>query len=93
MNALTMQVNPPPSLLGGYNHAWGTDACLTNTSPCADPSTCFYWDSFHPTLTTHAAIAKYAARAIGVPEPAALALLLLLGLGGLAASARRRKLG
>jgi phospholipase/lecithinase/hemolysin len=79
--------------VGGSNHAWGTDACLTNTSLCADPSTHFYRDPFHPTSTTYAAIAKYAARAIGVPEPAALALLLLLGLGGLAASARRRKLG
>jgi outer membrane lipase/esterase len=76
-----------PALLAGYANT--TDACLTAASLCADPSQYFYWDSFHPTSRTHAAIAQFAARVVGVPEPAALALMLL-GLGGVAAASRRR---
>jgi outer membrane lipase/esterase len=77
-----------PALLAGFANT--TDACLTSASLCPDPTQYFYWDSFHPTSRTHASIADYAARAVGVPEPAALALMLL-GLGGLAMSRRRAR--
>jgi outer membrane lipase/esterase len=76
-----------PELLAGYANI--TDACLTQQSMCDDPSTYFYWDSFHPTSTTHATIARFAALAVGVPEPAALTLLLF-GLGAIALASRRR---
>lgn len=76
-----------PTLLAGFANT--TDACLTAAGLCADPTQYFYWDSFHPTSRTHASIADFAARAVGVPEPAALSLMLL-GLGGLAAASRRR---
>lgn len=76
-----------PVLLAGFANT--TDACLTSAGLCPDPTQYFYWDSFHPTSRTHALIAHSAARAVGVPEPASLALMLL-GIGGLAAASRRR---
>jgi len=35
-----------------------TDACLTETSLCDDPASYFYWDSFHPSSTSHALLAE-----------------------------------
>jgi len=35
-----------------------TDACLTLSSICGNPASYFYWDSFHPSSTTHALIAE-----------------------------------
>jgi len=76
-----------PTLLALFANT--TDACLTSSTLCADPTQYLYWDTFHPTSRVHALVADYAARAVAVPEPAALALMLV-GLLGLAGTARRR---
>ena len=76
-----------PTFLAGFANT--TDACLTDQGMCADPSTYVYWDSFHPSSTAHAAFARVASSAIGVPEPGAL-VLMLFGLGGMALASRRR---
>lgn len=76
-----------PELLAGYANT--TDACLTATSVCADPTQYFYWDSFHPTSRSHASIADFAARAVGVPEPDTY-LLFAIGLASLAWCSRKR---
>jgi phospholipase/lecithinase/hemolysin len=76
-----------PALLAGYDNI--TDACLTATSLCADPTQYFYWDSFHPTSRTHASIAAFAAQAVSVPEPGTY-LLFAAGLAALAWSSRKR---
>ena len=34
-----------------------TDACLTQSSLCSDPASYFYWDSFHPSSTSHRLLA------------------------------------
>jgi phospholipase/lecithinase/hemolysin len=44
-----------PELLAGFANT--TDACLTDTSICSDPASYFYWDSFHPSSTSHALLA------------------------------------
>jgi outer membrane lipase/esterase len=76
-----------PGFLAGFANI--TDACLTDQGMCADPSTYLYWDSFHPSSTTHAAFARFAAQAVGVPEPEAF-VLMLFGLGGMVLASRRR---
>ncbi len=45
-----------PELLAGFANT--TDACLTDTSICSDPSSYFYWDSFHPSSTSHSLLAN-----------------------------------
>ena len=74
-----------PDVLAGFANT--TDPCFTGFSICDDPGSYFYWDSFHPSSTTHALIAGQALAA--VPEPGTLALLAL-GLIALGL-ARRRK--
>jgi outer membrane lipase/esterase len=76
-----------PELLAGFANT--TDACLTEMSICSDPASYFYWDSFHPSSTSHALLARELFRTT-VPEPGTLALLLL-GLPGLALGLRRRR--
>ena len=76
-----------PQLLAGFTNT--TDACLTATSQCLDPTQYFYWDSFHPTSRAHALIADVAARAVNVPEPQTH-LLFAVGLVALAWSRRKR---
>jgi phospholipase/lecithinase/hemolysin len=49
-----------------------TDACITETFLCADPSGYLYWDILHPTTTSHQQIAHFAAQTLGVPEPLTL---------------------
>ncbi len=44
-----------PELLAMFENT--TDACLTETSLCSDPEFYFYWDSFHPSSTSHALLA------------------------------------
>lgn len=44
-----------PTLLAGFANT--TDACLTTSSICSDPASYFYWDSFHPSSTSHALLA------------------------------------
>lgn len=50
-----------------------TDPCLTETSLCSDPASYFYWDSFHPSSTSHALLAEGLARTL---VPARLQQLL-----------------
>jgi outer membrane lipase/esterase len=76
-----------PALLAGYANT--TDACLTSTTLCADPSQYFYWDSFHPTSRNHASIAEFASLAVAVPEPETY-LLFAVGLAALAWRSRKR---
>jgi phospholipase/lecithinase/hemolysin len=66
-----------PEFLANFENT--TDACLTDTSLCADPSVYLYWDPFHPTSTAHRLVAERAyAQVAAVPEPDTL---VLLGLG------------
>lgn len=74
-----------PELLAGFANT--TDACLTATTVCMDPTQYFYWDSFHPTSRSHALIAS--AAALAVPEPETY-LLFAVGLAALAWSSRKR---
>ena len=45
-----------PDLLAQFANT--TDACLTETSLCSVPASYFYWDSFHPSSTSHALLAN-----------------------------------
>ncbi len=45
-----------PELLAGFANT--TDACLTETSLCIDPASYYYWDTFHPSSTSHALLAE-----------------------------------
>ncbi|MDB4542766.1 SGNH/GDSL hydrolase family protein [bacterium] len=44
-----------PELLTLFENT--TDACLTATMLCSDPASYFYWDSFHPSSTSHRLLA------------------------------------
>ena len=44
-----------PELLAVFANT--TAACLTSSSICSDPASYFYWDSFHPSSTSHALLA------------------------------------
>ena len=75
-----------PQVLAGFANT--TDACLTSAGMCADPASYFYWDSFHPSSTSHSLIAAQAFAA--VPEPAT-AMLMFIGLAALTLSLRRQR--
>ncbi|MEJ2604284.1 MAG: SGNH/GDSL hydrolase family protein [Gammaproteobacteria bacterium] len=51
-----------PELLAVFDNT--TDACLTATSICDDPPSYFYWDSFHPSSTSHALLAEGLSRKV-----------------------------
>jgi phospholipase/lecithinase/hemolysin len=51
-----------PEFLANFENT--TDACLTDSSLCADPSVYLYWDAFHPTSTAHRLIAEQACGAV-----------------------------
>ena len=44
-----------PALLALFANT--TDACFTGSSICSDPASYFYWDSFHPSSTSHMLLA------------------------------------
>lgn len=72
---------------GSYGLTNVTKACLSApATPCANPDQYFFWDGTHPTAAAHAALGNAVAAALGVPEPATWALVVLaiglVGLGG-----------
>jgi len=50
---------------------------------CANPDQYLFWDGIHPTAQMHQILASGMARALGIPEPGTV-FLLLLGLGAIA---------
>lgn len=74
-----------------------TDACYTGPTTgvggtvCANPNQYLFWDKVHPSAAADALIGNYAySQLTPVPLPAAF-WLMISGLGGLAAVARRRR--
>ncbi len=51
-----------PELLAAFANT--TDACLTASSICSNPASYFYWDTFHPSSTSHALLAGALHRAM-----------------------------
>lgn len=73
-----------------------TDRCYTGDdltftgggTVCSNPDSYLFWDGIHPTATVHALLGQEMLRALDVPEPAPVALLLA-GAVVLALSRRR----
>ncbi len=64
-----------------------TQACVTSTSLCSDPSSYLFWDNLHPTTRTHEIIAQQLHNVAYDPVPAPMPFL-----GGLAAMGWSRRL-
>lgn len=91
LNALGMKVLANQA---SYGFDGSSQACWQSpTNICADPSTRFFWDGFHPNSRMHSLLAAEAAAAVGiqaVPVPGTLALGLL-ALGLVARQQRQRR--
>lgn len=72
--SLLRSVVADPTALGFDNV---TSACAFDLACIADPAGAMFWDGVHPTSATHAVLARGALAAVGIPEPATLALVLL----------------
>jgi phospholipase/lecithinase/hemolysin len=64
-----------------------TQACVTSTSLCSDPSSYLFWDNLHPTTRTHEIIAQQLHNVAYDPVPGPMPFL-----GGLAAMGWSRRL-
>jgi outer membrane lipase/esterase len=70
--------------LTGLGYDGSTAPCYNNGVICANPSTRFFWDTFHPNSRVHLAVADAALHAIPVPGSLLLmstGLLLLVAVG------------
>ena len=72
---------------GDYGLTNVTDACFTGSAVCADPSTYLFWDTLHPTTSTHQILAQQLYGVARDPVPAPIPFL-----GGLAALGWSRRL-
>ena len=64
-----------------------SDACVTSTAVCSDPSSYLFWDTLHPTTRTHEILAQQLYGLARDPAPAPIPLV-----GGLAALGWSRRL-
>jgi outer membrane lipase/esterase len=92
--AFGIQTDASGNLFPGSGPGTGFGPCLVNsvdlcTAGGLDPNDFLSWDGLHPTSRAHGLISDAILDAKGIPEPTTL-LLLVLGLGGVYYSARRR---
>jgi outer membrane lipase/esterase len=63
-----------------------SDPCFTGVTVCGDPSQYLYWDSLHPSASGHQILGQALTVAVAAaPEPPIGALMVLAGMGALAA--------
>ncbi len=72
---------------GGSGFTNVTDACVTSSAVCSDPSSYLFWDTLHPTTRTHEILAQQLYGLARDPAPAPIPLV-----GGLAALGWSRRL-